>query len=178
MIRFFDLLISFLSIIILFPFFIFIMLFIRLEVSKPLFAQERVGLNKKPFFLIKFRTMQINTPSVGTHLADKSAVTKMGSFLRKTKIDELPQLWNVLIGEMSLVGPRPCLFNQKELILERDKFEIFKFRPGITGLSQISRIDMSQPKLLAKTDFDMINKFSIKMYFYYILLTLRSFFTR
>ena len=120
MIRLIDILISFLGIILFAPFLIMVVIVIRFEIKKPFFLQERVGLKKKPFNLIKFRTMKIDTPSIGTHLTDKSVITKTGNLLRVTKIDELPQLWNVFVGEMSLVGPRPCLYNQKELILERE----------------------------------------------------------
>ena len=95
----------------------------------------------------------------------------MGHFLRKTKLDELPQLWNVLKGEMSLVGPRPGLFNQEELTKERDERGVYSVRPGITGLAQINEIDMSTPKLLAETDRKMIDTLNISSYFKYILLT-------
>lgn len=176
MIRLIDFFISFFGIIILLPLFIFVMFIVWLDVKKPFFVQKRVGLNKLPFYLIKFRTMKNNTISAGTHLIDKSKITKTGVFLRNSKIDELPQLWNVLIGDMSLVGPRPCLYNQKELILERDKIGIFSFKPGITGLAQIKKIDMSTPRLLAETDLEMINKLDLKMYFYYIFITLKSIF--
>jgi lipopolysaccharide/colanic/teichoic acid biosynthesis glycosyltransferase len=91
--------------------------------------------------------------------------------LRRTKLDELPQLWNVLKGEMSLVGPRPCLFNQKELIQERAARKVFDIRPGITGLAQVQEIDMSTPKLLAETDAQMLETLCVKDYFRYILLT-------
>ncbi|GAL08831.1 UDP-N-acetylgalactosaminyltransferase [Photobacterium aphoticum] len=114
--------------------------------------QERVGRHKKPFKLIKFRTMSVETKSVASHLASSASITKLGAFLRKTKIDELPQLINVLKGEMSLVGPRPNLFNQEELITERDALGVYDVLPGITGLAQINTIDMSTPKLLAETD--------------------------
>ena len=150
------------------------LIIVWIEIS-PFFLQQRIGLNKKTFTLIKFRTMFRNTKSVGTHLAKKSSVTKTGFYLRKTKLDELPQLFNVLIGDMSLVGPRPCLSNQKKLIFERDKLGVFKFRPGITGLAQIKGINMSTPKKLAQTDFKMIKKINLKIFFYYIFMTLRSF---
>jgi O-antigen biosynthesis protein WbqP len=105
------------------------------DTGSPIFLQKRVGRHKKPFTLVKFRTMKKNTASVGTHLADAAAITPLGSFLRRTKLDELPQLWNVLKGEMSLVGPRPCLFNQEDLVAEREQRGVFNARPGITGIS-------------------------------------------
>jgi lipopolysaccharide/colanic/teichoic acid biosynthesis glycosyltransferase len=142
-----------------------------LDTGSPLFRQERVGRHQKAFILVKFRTMQIDTASVATHLSDASDVTKLGYFLRRTKLDELPQLWNVLKGDMSLVGPRPCLFNQVELIGERDSRGIFIARPGITGLAQISGVDMSTPKLLAETDALMLKEMSILAYFKYIFKT-------
>jgi len=141
------------------------------DTGSPLFRQERVGQNQKQFTLLKFRTMRPNTASVATHLADASAVTKLGHFLRRTKLDELPQLWNVLKGEMSLVGPRPCLFNQHELIEERASRGVFAARPGITGLAQISRIDMSTPRLLAETDARMVQSLGVRTYFSYIIKT-------
>lgn len=141
------------------------------DTRAPLFRQERVGRNQQPFVLVKFRTMRPDTASMATHLADASAVTEFGRFLRRTKLDELPQLWNVLRGEMSLVGPRPCLFNQEELIAERTKRGVFNARPGITGLAQIHGIDMSTPELLAKTDSEMILTFSVANYFKFIFQT-------
>ena len=99
------------------------------------------------------------------------AVTHLGSFLRKTKLDEFPQLWNVLKGDMSLVGPRPNLFNQEELINLRNELGVYDVRPGITGLAQIKDIDMSTPELLAKTDAEMISTMSVANYFKYIFLT-------
>ena len=141
------------------------------DTGSPLFVQERVGRNQKPFKLVKFRTMAVNTASVASHLASASSITKFGSFLRKSKLDELPQLWNVLRGDMSLVGPRPNLFNQEELIAEREKQAVYKVRPGITGLAQISDIDMSTPKLLAETDAKMLSNLSIAKYFQYIFAT-------
>jgi lipopolysaccharide/colanic/teichoic acid biosynthesis glycosyltransferase len=104
-------------------------------------------------------------------LADVSAITPLGSFLRRTKLDELPQLWNVIKGEMSLVGPRPCLLNQTELISERSSRAVFNARPGITGLAQVNNIDMSTPKLLAETDACMLEELTASTYFKYIFMT-------
>jgi len=142
------------------------------DTGSPIFIQERVGKNKKLFKLIKFRTMSLSTESVGTHLVNSSSITKLGSFLRKTKLDELPQLINVLKGEMSLVGPRPCLFSQDELIFARDVLGVFNVRPGITGLAQVNEIDMSTPDLLARVDSEMVAGFSIGMYFSLIFKTI------
>lgn len=171
MIRFFDFTFSFFGLVFGFPILV-ILIFIGLfDTGSPIFIQERVGRHKKPFTLVKFRTMKKNTSSVASHLASSVSITLFGHFLRRTKLDELPQLWNVLKGDMSLVGPRPGLFNQEELTAARDKHNVFSVRPGITGLSQISDIDMSTPELLAETDAKMIANQDLKSYFYYILMT-------
>ena len=172
MIRLFDIFFSLVSLIFLIPFFFLILFIVFLDTGSPFFYQKRLGLNLKGFVLIKFRTMKLNTKSEGTHLIDKSAITSFGYLLRITKLDELPQLWNVLKGDMSLVGPRPCLFNQKKLIMERKKRGVFKVKPGITGLAQIKNITMKHPTLLAKIDFQMIKQLSVFNYFYYILVTM------
>lgn len=170
--RFFDIIFSFLGLLI-FSLIILILIIIGcFDTGAPIFCQVRVGMNKKPFRLFKFRTMHVNAPMVATHLANPNTITKFGRFLRKSKLDELPQLWNVLVGDMSLVGPRPNLFNQEELIFERDKRGVYSVSPGITGLAQINKIDMSQPKLLAETDAKMIQDFNIVGYFKYIFLTI------
>jgi lipopolysaccharide/colanic/teichoic acid biosynthesis glycosyltransferase len=172
MLRIFDILFSLIGILILCPI-IFIILLIGLsDTGSPIFRQERVGKKKKPFLLMKFRSMHLNAPSVATHLTDTSSITNFGSFLRKSKLDELPQLWNVLVGDMSLVGPRPNLFNQEDLIEKRDLRGVYKVRPGITGLAQINKIDMSTPQLLADTDSKMIDEFNTLAYFKYIFLTI------
>lgn len=141
------------------------------DTGSPIFRQVRVGKNQVPFTLVKFRTMKVNTASVASHLASASSITPFGGFLRRSKLDELPQLWNVLKGEMSLVGPRPCLFNQEILIKERSLRGVFGVRPGITGLAQVNTIDMSTPALLAETDAKMIASLTLKDYFTYILQT-------
>jgi len=142
------------------------------DTGAPLFGQKRVGQHRKTFILFKFRTMSPEVESVATHLVDPSAVTTFGSFLRRTKLDELPQLWNVLLGEMSLVGPRPCLVNQEKLIAEREARGVFDAKPGITGLAQMLGIDMSTPELLAKTDAEMLQGLNVRYYCYYIFRTL------
>ena len=142
-----------------------------LDTGSPLFIQERVGKDQKPFNLIKFRTMKVSTESVASHLVDNTSITKLGKVLRKTKLDELPQLINVLKGEMSLVGPRPNLFNQKDLIEAREQIGVYEVLPGITGLAQLSGIDMSTPERLAKKDKEMIDTINLKNYFSYILNT-------
>ncbi len=172
MIRLFDILFSLLGLVFGLPVLLLLTLIGYFDTGSPVFRQMRVGRKKKPFTLVKFRTMRPDTASVATHLADASAITPLGSFLRKTKLDELPQLWNVLKGEMSLVGPRPCLFNQEELIQERDRRGVFMARPGITGLAQVCEIDMSTPELLAETDARMLSALTIKDYFSYIFMTI------
>lgn len=142
------------------------------DTGVPLFRQVRIGQHQKSFTLVKFRTMRPDTQSVATHLANPAAVTPLGRFLRRSKLDELPQLWNVLKGEMSLVGPRPCLFNQELLIAERAARGVFDARPGITGLAQIQGIDMSTPQLLAETDAQMLKDLNVLKYFSYIMKTL------
>lgn len=171
MIRLLDFVFSLLGLVCGSPVFLIIYLVGLSDTGSPLFRQERVGRNKKPFVLVKFRTMSVDTASVASHLASSASITKLGSFLRKSKLDELPQLWNVLKGEMSLVGPRPGLFNQIELTQARDVKGVFSVRPGITGLAQISDIDMSTPVLLAETDAKMIQRLSLTLYFSYIIKT-------
>jgi lipopolysaccharide/colanic/teichoic acid biosynthesis glycosyltransferase len=159
MIRCFDFIFSLLGLIFLSPLLVFIFFIGLFDNGSPLFIQKRVGYNLKSFTLIKFRTMPLGVRSVGTHLIKDIQLSSFGNFLRRAKIDEIPQLLNVLSGDMSLVGPRPCLFNQRKLILERKKRGVFKVRPGITGLAQISGINMKTPTLLYyifKTIFKII----------------------
>lgn len=174
MIRIIDFLVAFLGLLILWPVLLLVTFMGFFDTGSPIFIQERVGRYKKPFKLIKFRTMSVSTKSTASHLASKDSITRYGAFLRKTKIDELPQLINVLKGEMSLVGPRPNLFNQVELIHERDALGIYDVLPGITGLAQVQNIDMSTPQLLARTDREMMDTLTLKRYFYYILITARG----
>lgn len=171
MTRVFDVVLSLTGLIMGAPVLVMLSVLGWLDTRSPLFRQERVGRHQKPFTLVKFRTMRPDTASVATHLADASAVTRLGHFLRRSKLDELPQLWNVLKGEMSLVGPRPCLFSQEALIVERAERQVFNVRPGITGLAQIQGIDMSTPRLLAETDARMLQDLGLTAYFTYIIKT-------
>ena len=172
MIRCFDFFFSLIGLIFLLPLLTFIFFIGLIDNGSPIFIQRRVGQNLQSFLLIKFRTMPVGVRSVGTHLIKNIKLSSFGSFLRKTKIDETLQLINVLNGDMSLVGPRPCLYNQRKLINERKKRGVFKVRPGITGLAQINGIDMKTPTLLSKADQKMIKNMSIYNYFYYIFKTI------
>ena len=171
MIRLFDFVFSLVGLVVAFPVLLVLTIIGLFDTGSPIFRQVRVGRHRKPFTLVKFRTMRMDTASVATHLASSASITRFGHFLRKTKLDELPQLWNVLKGDMSLVGPRPGLFNQEELTEERAKRGVFDVRPGITGLAQVSEIDMSTPALLAETDQKMIRSLTLVDYFKYIFMT-------
>ncbi len=128
--------------------------------GNPIFSQERVGRDRARFTCFKLRTMKRDTADIPTHLVSANVMTRLGPFLRRSKIDELPQLWNVLRGDMSLVGPRPCLPSQVELISERSTNGVFKVRPGITGLAQVQGIDMSNPQMLARVDAEYISNWN------------------
>jgi len=167
-----DLLLSFFGLILLIPVLLLLFILGWWNFGSPIFIQKRVGRNQKVFLLYKFRSMSPGTHSVPTHMIDAKSIGRYGAILRKTKLDELPQLINVVKGEMSLVGYRPCLPTQEQLIEARVKNKVFNFRPGITGLAQINNIDMSQPALLAEIDKKMYDKMDLKMYFYYILKTI------
>lgn len=147
--------------------------FVRLGSSGPgIFAQKRVGQNGKLFTCYKFRTMEKATKQAGTHEVASDAVTKIGAFLRKTKIDELPQVWNIVRGELSLVGPRPCLPVQKDVIMHRERRGVLRVLPGITGLAQINGIDMSDPMRLAQMDARYVAQRSLLLELKIIIATL------
>lgn len=171
MLRLLDIIFSFFGLLFLWPILLVITMIGYFDTRSPIFLQTRVGKHQKPFTLIKFRTMNVETKSVATHQVDRASITKLGKFLRASKLDELPQLINVLKGEMSLVGPRPGLFEQHELTQEREKRGIYNVRPGITGLGQINEVDMSTPERLATFDQKMIQTLNLKNYFYYIVVT-------
>lgn len=174
MTRFLDILFSAIGLTLGFPVLAFIAFLGWLDTGSPIFRQERLGRYQEPFTLLKFRTMRLGTASVATHLANADSITPLGRFLRRTKMDELPQLWNVLVGDMSLIGPRPSLLNQTELISARKSHGVFGVRPGITGLAQVCGIDMSTPELLAQTDAQLVKSLTVRSYFSLILQTLRG----
>lgn len=171
-IRIFDILISLACLFFAWPLLLLLAVIGFFDTGAPFFRQERLGRFQKSFFLVKFRTMRVGTINIATHLVDSDAITRFGRFMRRTKIDELPQLWNVLKGDMSLVGPRPCLLNQDQLIAERSMRGIYLVRPGITGLAQINHIDMSTPVLLAEVDAKMLEKFTLREYCRILLATI------
>lgn len=155
--RTFDIVGAACGLLVIWPFILLLVIMIRRQSYGPgIFSQERIGRGGQIFICHKLRTMQFGAPNVPTHLAPAAELTPIGKFLRKTKLDELPQLWNVLKGEMSFVGPRPCLPSQAALIEERQKRDVFTIRPGITGLAQINRVDMSSPIKLAEIDAEYV----------------------
>lgn len=161
--RFLDLLFSFLGIVILSPLALVIVLAIKIDSKGPvLFKQKRVGKGKKHFYINKFRTMKLDAPKdVPTHLfVDSKHITKVGVFLRKASLDELPQLWNIFIGQMSVVGPRPALWNQYDLITERDKYGVNTLTPGLTGWAQINGRDELPIAIKARLDGEYAQKVS------------------
>ncbi len=172
MIRLLDLCLAAVAIVLLLPIMLIIALVAWLETGSPIFRQTRLGRHCQAFTLYKFRTMRRGTPSLATHLVDSDNITPLGRWLRHWKLDELPQLWNVLKGDMSLVGPRPCLPSQTELIAERLKRGVFAARPGITGLAQLTGLDMSEPERLAETDAAMLQALTLGRYLRYLGLTL------
>ena len=171
-IRTLDIIFSMAGLLFLSPLMLVIFIIGLFDTGSPIFRQERLGRNQALFILFKFRSMSPGVNSVATHLVSLTSITPFGKVLRKSKLDELPQLLNVLKGEMSLVGPRPGLKNQPELTAAREKLGVYSVRPGITGLSQISNIDMSDPQSLAASDAVMISSMSVANYFRYIFLTI------
>jgi O-antigen biosynthesis protein WbqP len=160
--RVFDLLVALAATVPAFVVCLAVMPFVWIECrASPIFLQARVGKDQRPFRILKLRTMRANTASVASHEVNAAQITRSGSILRRLKIDELPQIWNVLIGEMSFVGPRPCLPSQIELINAREAKGVFALRPGISGVAQIAGIDMSTPSLLAERDAAYLGPWSL-----------------
>ena len=172
MIRLLDIVLALLGLTAGLPVFLLLLLLCGIETRSPLFLQVRVGKDQLRFTLVKFRTMRVGAPQVATHEASARMITPLGRFLRRSKLDELPQLWNVLWGDMSLVGPRPCLASQGKLIEERERRGVFAVRPGITGLAQLRGIDMSTPELLARIDAEMVERLGVASYLRYLSLTM------
>lgn len=179
--RFFDIILSLVAIIVFSWLLIIIAIAIVVEdKGNILFKQKRIGKNKKEFYIYKFRTMKVSTPKdVPTHLLDnpESYITKIGGFLRKTSLDELPQLFNILKGDMSIVGPRPALWNQFDLIDLRDKNASNSVRPGLTGWAQVNGRDELPIDVKAGFDGEYIKKMSIVFDIKIILMTVVSVFT-
>lgn len=162
-----DILLSFLGLVILSPIFLIVVIAIKLDSKGPvLFKQKRVGINKSYFYILKFRTMKIDTPKdTPTHLLEnpEQYITTVGKFLRKSSLDELPQIINILKGEMSIIGPRPALWNQYDLIAERDKYGANDILPGLTGWAQINGRDELPIEIKAKLDGEYVEKMCIWM---------------
>ncbi|BCA34287.1 MULTISPECIES: sugar transferase [Bacillus cereus group] len=164
------------------PLFLLLIICIKLDSKGPvLFKQRRIGKGKKEFYILKFRTMRIDTPKdMPTHLLEdpEMYITKVGKFLRKTSLDELPQIINIIKGEMSIIGPRPALWNQYDLIKERDKYGANDVTPGLTGWAQINGRDELPIDVKAKLDGEYVEKlsplFDLKVFFMTIKSVLKS----
>ncbi len=177
-----DIILSTLGLIILSPVFLILIIAIKLDSPGPvLFKQKRVGIHKSHFYILKFRTMRIDTPKdTPTHLLENPDqwITKVGKFLRKTSLDELPQIWNIFIGQMSIIGPRPALWNQYDLIEERDKYGANDIRPGLTGWAQINGRDELEIDVKARLDGEYAEKIGflmdVRCFFGTIFSVLRS----
>lgn len=172
-----DIILSLISLILLSPLFFLIIIAIKMESKGPiLFKQNRIGIHKSHFQILKFRTMKIDTPNnTPTHLLENpnQYITKVGRFLRSTSMDELPQIWNILVGEMSIIGPRPALWNQTDLILERDKYNVNNFLPGLTGWAQINGRDELSIKIKAALDAEYCENISMSMDIKCFFLTIK-----
>jgi O-antigen biosynthesis protein WbqP len=180
--RIIDFTLSLIAMIILWPVFLIIAILIKLDSKGPiLFKQKRVGKNKEHFYILKFRTMRTDTPKdMPTHMLKNPEVfiTRVGKFLRKTSLDELPQIINILKGEMSIIGPRPALWNQYDLIEERDKYGANDIYPGLTGWAQINGRDELPIDIKAKYDGEYVERmsfgFDVKIFFKTIFSVIRS----
>lgn len=162
--RILDIILAFFSIIFFSPILILLAAWVKMDSKGPVFfKQRRIGINKSYFMMMKFRTMRTDAPKdTPTHLLQNanSYITKSGAFLRKTSLDELPQLFNILVGDMSIVGPRPALWNQDDLIYERDRYKANDVRPGLTGWAQINGRDELPIQLKASLDGTYVEKCS------------------
>ncbi|PAD40402.1 sugar transferase [Terribacillus sp. 7520-G] len=178
--KFIDFTAALLSLLLLWPIILLIALIIKIDSKGPvLFKQKRVGIGKKTFYIYKFRTMRVDTPKdMPTHMLEDPYyfITRVGKFLRKSSLDELPQLFNIIKGEMSIVGPRPALWNQKDLINERDKHGANDIYPGLTGWAQINGRDELPIKVKAVLDGEYVEKMSFSFDCLCIIKTLTSIF--
>ncbi|WP_299515144.1 sugar transferase [uncultured Rummeliibacillus sp.] len=160
--RVIDIVLSTLGLVILSPLFILLMIMIKIDSKGPiLFKQNRIGIHQSQFKILKFRTMRIDTPqNIPTHLFDNpdQYITRLGKFLRKTSLDELPQIWNIFVGHMSIIGPRPALWNQYDLIEEREKYRANDIKPGLTGWAQVNGRDELPIEHKAKLDGEYVRK--------------------
>lgn len=180
--RIYDTVLSFIGLIVLSPLLFVLVILIKLDSKGPiLFKQKRIGRNKKHFYILKFRTMRIDTPKdTPTHMLENPEqwITKVGKFLRKTSLDEIPQIINILKGDMSIIGPRPALWNQYDLVEERDKYDVHKLYPGLTGYAQINGRDELPIPEKAKLDGYYVKHISlwldIKIFFGTILSIFKS----
>ena len=173
--RVFDFIMSLLGIIVLSPIIIVLIVLVKLTSKGPvLFKQRRIGKDNKEFYIYKFRTMRVDTPNVATHLLENpdQYITPIGKFMRKTSLDELPQLFNILKGEMSIVGPRPALYNQLDLKEKRTELGIHRLLPGLTGWAQINGRDEIPLEVKVKLDKEYLDKRSFSMDLKIIFLTL------
>ncbi len=165
--RVLDFLLSLAATILLSPIMLALSIWVKLDSPGPVFfRQKRVGIHKTHFNILKFRTMKSDTPhDVPTHMLKNpdSYITKSGAFLRKTSLDELPQIWNILAGQMSIVGPRPALYNQYDLIEERDKYGANDVRPGLTGLAQVNGRDELEIEEKARLDGEYVKNLTFAM---------------
>lgn len=163
----FDSILSFIGIIVLIPVWIILVLAILIDDPGPIFfTQKRVGIHKKFFKILKFRTMKVSTPhDVPTHMLEnpEQYITRVGKILRKTSLDELPQIFNIFVGQMSIIGPRPALWNQDDLVAERDKYGANDVKPGLTGWAQINGRDELEIPIKAKFDGEYVQKLSFGM---------------
>lgn len=172
--RIIDVICSLLGIIVLSPILIIVSILIKLESKGPIiFKQVRAGKNSKPFYIYKFRSMKTNTPNIATNDFNNASdyITKVGRFIRKTSLDEIPQLFNILKGDMSIVGPRPVILEEVELIELRQMYNVDKILPGITGWAQINGRDNIGNEEKVKYDYEYLTKKSIIMDLYIIVMT-------
>lgn len=180
--RFMDIILSLIGLMVLSPIFLILIIAIKLDSRGPvLFKQKRVGIHKTHFNILKFRTMRIDTPrDTPTHLLKnpEQYITKMGKFLRKTSLDELPQIWNIFVGQMSIIGPRPALWNQYDLLEERDKYGVNDIPPGLTGWAQINGRDELPIEVKAKLDGEYVERIGfwmdVKCFFLTIVSVVKS----